>query len=98
MAIKSYRTKGTRDIAASRDSKDARKALPVELHTVARRRLAFLHAAESLQDLKSRKGLRLHRLKKDRQGEYPIAISDQYRIRFIWTGKDAEVVEITDYH
>ena len=98
MAIKSYRTKGTRDIAASRESKDARKELPVELHSVARRRLAFLYAAESLQDLKSRKGLRLHKLKKDRQGEHAFAINDQYRICFIWTGKDAEVVEITDYH
>lgn len=35
---------------------------------------------------------------KDRQEEYAIAINDQYRICFIWTGKDAEVVEITDYH
>jgi len=98
MAIKSYRTKGTRDIAASRVSKDARKTLPVELHAAARGRLAFLHAAESLQDLKSWKGLRLHRLKKDRQVEYAIAINDRYRICFIWTGKDAEDVEIADYH
>ena len=98
MAIKSYRDKATRDIALGEDSKEARKALPSTLHSIARRRLAFLAAAESLNDLKARNGIGLHSLKGDRKGQYAIKINDQYRICFLWDGKNAEVVEILDYH
>ena len=98
MAILSYRDKATRDIARGEDSKEARKALPPVLHQLARKRLAFLAAVESLQDIKGRKGLGLHALKKERAGQYSIKINDQYRICFIWTGSNAEIVEITDYH
>lgn len=98
MAIVSYRDKATRDIAAGTNSKEARKVLPASLHVVARRRLAFLAAAESLSDLTARKGLGLHSLKADRKGQHGIKINDQYRICFTWDGKNAEVVEIIDYH
>lgn len=98
MAIKSFRDKATRDIALSVDSKEARKALPATLHAIARRRLAFLAAVESMQDLKARNGLGLHALKNERKGQYAIKINDQYRICFIWDGKNAEIVEIVDYH
>lgn len=85
------------DIAKSEPSKAARAALPAQLHELARRRLAFLAAIESLDDLRCRKGLGLHALKRDRAGLYAIRINDQYRICFCWTGKDAEDVQITDY-
>lgn len=98
MAIRSYRDKGTRDIAAGASSKAARRTLPVELHEVARRRLAFLSAAQSLQDLAVRSGLNLHELGGDRRGQHAIRINDQYRVCFIWTAGNAEKVEITDYH
>ena len=98
MAITSYRDKATRDIALGKDSKEARKALPSVLHVVARKRLAFLAAVESLDDLKVRKGIGLHSLRGDRKGQYSIMINDQYRICFIWDGKNAEIVEIIDYH
>ncbi len=98
MAIKTFRDKATRDIAMGVDSKEARKALPSILHVVARRRLAFLAAVDSIKDLGDRKGLGLHALRGDRKGEHAIKINDQYRICFIWDGKNAEIVEITDYH
>ena len=98
MAISSYRNKGTRDIARAESSKEARKTLPVVLHHAARKRLAFLAAVGSLSDLKARHGLRLHALKAERKGQYSISINDQYRICFVWTGQDAELVEIVDYH
>ena len=98
MAIKSYRDKGTRDIALGVDSKEARKVLPLTLHAIARKRFAFLAAVESLQDLKARNGLGLHALKNERKGQFAIKINDQYRICFTWDGQNAEIVGIVDYH
>ena len=98
MAVKSYRNKSTRDIALGEDSKESRRVLPLTLHGIARKRLAFLAAVESLSDLRARKGLGLHSLKGDRKGQHAIMINDQYRICFKWDGKNAEVVEIVDYH
>ena len=98
MAIKTYRDKATRDIAIGVDSKEARKALPSTLHAAARRKLAFLAAVESIKDLSARQGFGLHALRGDRRGQHAIKVNDQYRICFIWDGKNAEIVEITDYH
>ena len=98
MAIRGYRDRGTRDIAAGVNSKVARRALPAELHKLAQRTLAFLAAAQSLDDLRARSGLGLHALREDRTGEHSIRINDQYRICFIWKSGDADDVQITDYH
>jgi plasmid maintenance system killer protein len=43
-------------------------------------RLAFLAAAASLDDLRSRAGMNLHALQRERQGQHAIRINDQYRI------------------
>ena len=67
------------------------------IEKVARIRLAFLHRAESLRDLKL-PGLRLEALKADRKGQYSIRINDQYRICFVWESGEAFDVEIVDYH
>ena len=93
-----YKDDGTKDVAASANTKAARKSLPVNLHQHARRRLAYLVAARSLEDLKAWTGLGLHPLKADRHGQYAIRINDQYRICFRWTKAGAEECEITDYH
>ena len=98
MAIRSYRDRGTRDVAVGTNSKVARAVLPVELHDVARRRLAYLAAAQSLDDLAARPGLNLHALRGDRRGQQAVRINDKYRICFVWSAGDADSVEITDYH
>jgi proteic killer suppression protein len=98
MAIRSYGDRGSHDIAAGLNSKSARRILPAELHNNARRRLAFLAAAESLDDLRARPGFNLHALQRERDGQFAIRINDQYRICFIWQRADAANVEITDYH
>ena len=98
MLIRSYRDVGTRDIAAGTKSKRARRKLPVELHERARIRLAFLNAAQSLDDLRGWPGLNLHELRNERAGQYAIRINDQYRLCFEWKAPDAHWVEITDYH
>ena len=96
--ILGYRDRGTRDIAAGANSKAARNVLPPALHELARRRLAFLAAAQSLNDLRGRPGLNLHALGRDRAGQHAIRINDQFRICFVWSAGDADEVEITDYH
>jgi proteic killer suppression protein len=98
MSIRDYRDRGTRDIAAGQPTKFARRVLPVELHEIAKRRLAFLAAAESLHDLQARPGLNLHALIGDRVGQLAIRVNDQFRICFIWTKTGVADVEITDYH
>ena len=98
VAIVSYRDKGTRDIAIGEDTKEARKLLPSVLYPVARKRLAYLSAVESIADLRARNGLGLHSLKGDRVGQFAIKINEKYRICFLWNKNNASAVEITDYH
>jgi toxin HigB-1 len=95
--IRSFRSKGSRDIAKGDKSKDARRILPIELHRRARRLIAEIDFAARLGDL-SRPSNRLHALTADRKGQYSISINDQYRICFIWKDGEALGVEITDYH
>lgn len=64
---------------------------------VAYRKLAFLHSARTLHDLKS-PGLQLEALQDDRMGQHSIRINDRYRICFVWEDGDAMNVEIVDYH
>jgi len=98
VAIRNYRDKGTRDVAAGVNSKAGRRSLPIDLHDLARRRLAYLAAAQSLDDLAARSGFDLHAMKGDRRGQHAIRINAQYRICFVWHAGDAGEVEIADYH
>jgi proteic killer suppression protein len=93
MAIKSFRCKDTQRLF---------ERMPVRrfgsIEAVARRKLEQIHAAASLDFLRVPPGNRLEALKGDRAGEYSIRINDRYRVCFRWTGRDAEAVEIVDYH
>ena len=64
----------------------------------AMRKLAILNRAGKLEDLRVPPGNRLEALKRDRLGQHSIRINDQFRVCFVWTGTDAENVEIVDYH
>jgi proteic killer suppression protein len=70
----------------------------MDLHRLALRKLLLLHAAESLDDLRSPPGNRLEALKGDRQGHHSIRINNQFRICFIWKEDGVHEVEIVDYH
>jgi proteic killer suppression protein len=65
---------------------------------IAMRKLAQLHAAETLEFLRSPPGNRLEALKGDRAGQHSIRINDQFRLCFRWTNGGPEDVEIVDYH
>jgi proteic killer suppression protein len=64
---------------------------------VAYRKLAILHSASALHDLKS-PGLHLEALREERAGQHSIRINDRYRICFEWHDGKAVNVEIVDYH
>ena len=69
-----------------------------ELQRAAWKKLAILHAAGALPDLRVPPGNRLEKLSGRRGGQYSIRINDQWRICFEWKGGDAFEVEIADYH
>lgn len=64
----------------------------------ARRKLLYLHHAQTLRDLMVPPGNRLEALKGDRKGQHSIRINDQWRICFRWSAGHAREVEIVDYH
>jgi proteic killer suppression protein len=74
------------------------KGFPADLLKVARRKLQYLNAAISLQDLRSPPGNRLEALKGNRDGQHSIRVNDQFRICFVWTKDGPKDVEFTDYH
>jgi proteic killer suppression protein len=64
------------------------------------RRLAILHAATSVENLRALRGNRLESLSGDRMGQYSISINTQWRLCFEWPGGGPGPVnvEIIDYH
>ena len=62
------------------------------------RKLIQLDEAGELRDLQGIPGIRLERLRGEREGQYSIRINRQWRICFRWKEGDAYDVEITDYH
>jgi proteic killer suppression protein len=75
-----------------------RKGFPADLIKVARRKLGYLNAAASLDDLKAPPGNHLEALKGDRAGQHSIRVNDQFRICFVWTAEGPTDVEFVDYH
>jgi proteic killer suppression protein len=65
---------------------------------IAERKLAQLHAAQTLEFLRSPPGNSLEALKGDRKGQHSIRVNDQWRVCFVWTEAGASDVEIVDYH
>ncbi len=98
MAIRSFASHGTEDIFHGRDTKAARSTCPKDAWSVAQRKLDYLNAAASFEDLRKPPGNRLEALKGNRKGQHSIRINDQFRICFVWKDTDAYDVELTDYH
>lgn len=74
------------------------RRLPVDIQTVARRKLRMLNSAVCLDDLRIPPANRLEALKGNRRGPYSIRINDQWRVCFRWKDSDAHDVEIVYYH
>jgi proteic killer suppression protein len=92
--IQSFACKETRRIFEGEYS----RKLPGDIQVPAQRKLAMLHFAAVVEDLRVPPGNRLEVLKGDRRGQCSIRINQQWRICFRWTQKGPEDVEIVDYH
>lgn len=66
--------------------------------SMAERKLAQLHAAQTLDFLRSPPGNKLESLKGDRAGQHSIRVNQQWRVCFVWTKAGPANVEIVDYH
>jgi len=93
MAIQFFRCKDTARLFAGE-----RVQRFIQMETVAMRKLAMLHRAAVLDDLRIPPGNRLEALRGGRDGQHSIRINDQWRICFVWTCYGPEQVEIVDYH
>lgn len=92
--IKSFKD----DLTEAAFNGKARKGFPAQLLKVARRKLAMVNAATSLDDLRSPPNNRLEALTRERAGQHSIRVNDQFRICFVWTKDGAEQVELVDYN
>ncbi len=62
------------------------------------RKLAMLHSANNLADLRIPPANRLEALAGNRKGQYSIRVNDQWRVCFVWRENGPSDVEIVDYH
>ena len=92
--IKTFADKRTKELYESGKS----KRFPPGMWEQALRRLEYLDLATSVTDLKVPPSNRLHKLERDRAGQYSISVNDQWRVCFRFGDGDAYDVEITDYH
>jgi len=74
------------------------KKIPSIIHKVALRKLDYLNAAFTVEDLRIPPANRLEKLKGDLKEFYSIRINKQYRIIFRFENDNAYDVKITDYH
>lgn len=93
--IKSFADKNTKEFW---DTGKSQGMPPANLRNVAKRKLAAVHSAVNVEDLRIPPGNRLEELHGNRKGQHSIRINDQFRVCFVWRNGDAHYVEITDYH
>jgi toxin HigB-1 len=92
--IRSFNCKETERVWQGQSS----RKFPGEIQVRALRKLRQLDAAASIEDLRNPPGNRPELLKGKRAGQMSIRINDRWRICFRWVVRDAEDVEIVDYH
>lgn len=74
------------------------RRLPIQIQTLARRKLRMLNAAHRLDDLRVPPANRLEALKGKRAGQHSIRINNQWRVCFVWRDGECTDVEVVDYH
>jgi len=92
--IKNFNDKETEKLFVTGKS----SKFPSAIIKTALRKLDYLNAAVSIQDLKIPPGNRLEALKGEYKGKFSIRINDQYRIVFNFEKLNVYNVEIMDYH
>ncbi|MEM8489175.1 MAG: type II toxin-antitoxin system RelE/ParE family toxin [Bacteroidota bacterium] len=71
---------------------------PTHVLTRALDKLRYLHAADSLHDLRIPPGNKLKQLKGTRTGQHSIRVNRSWRICFIWQDNNAFVVELNNHY
>ncbi len=92
--IKSFGDKTTANLFERKRVRE----LPSQILRIAYRKLLLLDAAGCINDLRIPPGNRLEKPSGKLAGKYSIRINEKWRIIFIWKGKDALNVQISDYH
>ncbi len=96
--IVSFGNKATADVFHGRINSRVKK-LPTQILDSAIRKLDMVHAAISIDDLRSPPGNRLETLQGEYEGYHSIRINKQWRIMFRWIeNSGAHDVTIIDYH
>ena len=74
------------------------RRLPIEIQSIARRKLRMINNARRLDDIRVPPANRLEALKGDMRGQHSIRVNDQWRICFRWSNAGVTDVQIVDYH
>ena len=74
------------------------RRLPIEMQSIARRKLRMINNARRLDDIRVPPSNRLEALKGDMKGQHSIRVNDQWRICFRWSSAGVTDVQIVDYH
>lgn len=92
--IKTFANKETAAVYAR---KPVRRFSP-ELQRAASIKLTLLNRVADINELRIPPGNRLEKLSGDREGQFSIRITNQWRLCFEWRDGNAWNVEIVDYH
>ena len=91
--IRSFRHKGLKEFFET----GRKRGISPGLSTRIARRLDALNAAQFISDLDAH-GFDLHRLKGDRQEEWAVSVSGNWRITFRFVKAEVFDVNLEDYH
>ena len=92
--IRSFADKRTSEIFTGRYV----KRLDTELQRKALRRLRYIDAAQTIEDLRVPPSNKLEKKSGDLKDYYAIWVNSQWRIIFRWVDNAAEDVKLIDYH
>ena len=92
--IKTFANKETAAVFAG----ERPRRLPLNVLSVAIRKMAQLNAVQSVNELSVPPGNRLEKPSGTRQGQYSIRINDQWRLCFRFVEANVYDVEMVDYH
>ena len=91
--IKSFKHKGLEKFYRSGSTAGVQNNHAKRLRLI----LSNLDQAESPDDM-DLPGLRLHQLSGSRKGIWSVTVNDNWRVTFIFDGRDAAIVNYEDYH
>jgi proteic killer suppression protein len=91
--IKSFKHKGLERLYRSGSTAGVQSTQVKRLRLI----LSNLDQAESPDDM-ALPGLRLHQLSGSRKGIWSVTVNGNWRVTFIFDGRDAAIVNYEDYH